>query len=474
MIVFSFPEFIILSLLVLTLLAYLFRAWGTWTAVVAGASTGLLALWIWWTFPAATFFELPLLPLGINLGARLSQFDFLFYLSSANLPVIVLSLALTSIALVMAGLADQGVYFVPIILLIVTGYVGIALLQNAPVEPILLIPLLLALLSALGVFVLQGDQLGRTLGPLRSMLSPVLAFPFFLPVAWYIEQIPLNPQNNETFMVAGWLLALGLLFLLAPAPLHSGRPITAQSAPPIALALLTLLYQLAVLALLYRVMMRFSFVVDLAPLTLWLTVGGVFTAIWGGVAAAGTSHPGRLWGYALLHDWGLILLILAIPGADRWPLVISLFVLRSVSTLTAAVGLSHLREVAGAYYTPLQLQGVGTRLPWSSAAFLLGVLGLAGFPLSAGFPGHWAALQVVAQNDWRVAAAVLIASGGVVFGCVRLVRLLFGPIVDQFLPRERIAGAVVALLVILFSAGVALAPQMLEGSITWALFAFGG
>jgi formate hydrogenlyase subunit 3/multisubunit Na+/H+ antiporter MnhD subunit len=473
MIVFSFPEFIILSLLVLTLLSYLFRWWGTWTAFAAGLSTGLLALWIWRTFPADTFYEFPLLPLGINFGSRLSQFDFVFYLTTANVPVVVLSLALTSIALVLAGLANQGTYFVPVILLIVTGYLGISLLQNAPVEPLLLIPLLLAFLSALGVFVLQGDQLGRTLGPLRSMLSPVLAFPFFLPVAWYIEQIPLNPQNNETFLVAGWLLALGLLLLLGPAPLHSERPLTAQSAPPIGLALLTLLYQLAVLALLFRVLTRFSFVVELAPLSLWLTVGGVITAVWGGVAAAGTSHPGRLWGYALLHDWGLILLILSLPGIDRWPLVISLFVLRSVSTLTAAAGLSHIRTLVGALEIPQQLQGAGLRLPWSSAAFLLGVLGLAGFPLSAGFPGHWAALQVVADNDWRVAAGVLAASGGVVFGCVRLVRLLFGPIFNQYLPRERLASAVVALMVILFSAGIALAPQTLSESITWTLLAFG-
>jgi multicomponent Na+:H+ antiporter subunit D len=121
---------------------------------------------------------------------------------------------------------------------------------------------------------------------------------------------------------------------------------------------------------------------------------------------------------------------------------------------------------------PEQLQGAGSRLPWSSAAFLLGSLGLAGFPLSAGFTGHWAALQIVADSDWRVAAAVLIASGGVVFGFVRLVRILFGPLQDHFLPRERLIGAVVAVIALLISASMAISPQLLEGPVTWALVAF--
>lgn len=472
MIVFSFPEFITVALLVATLPAFLFRRWEPWTALVAGFYTGGLALWLGWAYPRAATFVFPILPVGVNFDGRFSQFDFLLHLNSANMPVVVLTLGIAAAAYFVAAIVHPGDYFVPVSLVIVFGYVGVALLQSGPLEPVLLTPLLLALLTAAGIFLLQGEQFGQTGGPLRMLLGPVFAFPFFLPVAWYIEQIPLNPQNNETFQVAGWLLAAGLLLLLAPVPMHGGQPAASESAPPVSMALLTLLYQLAVLSLLFRIGEQFEFAVELAPLTLWLTVGGLVTAVWGGVAAVGTDHPGRLWGYAMLHNWGLILLILAASGLGNWTLVVFLFVLRSISTFTAVIGLVQLREAGGREDTVSRLQGVGSRLPWSSTAFLLGGLGLAGFPLSAGFTGHWAALQTVADSDWRIAAAVLIASGGVVLGFVRLVRLLFGPLQNRLLPQEQGLGAAAAGLAIIISAAMAISPQWLAEPVTWALVAF--
>ncbi|MBI1298766.1 hypothetical protein GC175_27845 [bacterium] len=472
MIVFSFPEFMTVALLAAALLAFLFRRWGPWTALVTAVYTGGLAFWLGLAYPLAATFVFPVLPVGVNFDGRFSQFDFVLHLNSANLPVVVLTLGIASAAFLVAALVHPGDYFVPVSLVIVFGYSGVALLQNAPLAPVLLIPLLLALLSTAGVFLLQGDQLGQTGGPLRMLLGPIFAFPFFLPVAWYVEQIPLNPQNNETFQVAGWLLAAGLLLLLAPVPMHGGQPAAAESAPPISMAMLTLLYQLAVLSLLYRISGQFEFAVELAPLSLWLTVGGLVTAAWGGIAAIGTNHPGRLWGYAMIHNWGLILLILAATGMENWTLVLFLFVLRIISTFTAVIGLAHLRQIAGREDTVLHLQGVGSRLPWSSTAFLLGSLGLAGFPLSAGFTGHWAAMQTVAESDWRIAAVVLLASGGVVLGFVRLVRLLFGPLQDRLLPQERWIDAIVAGLAIVLSGAMAISPQWLEAPVAWALIAF--
>jgi multicomponent Na+:H+ antiporter subunit D len=261
--------------------------------------------------------------------------------------------------------------------------------------------------------------------------------------------------------------------LLAPVPLHGAQPATAQSSPPLVHTLVTLLYQLAVLHLLFRVWLTFPFVEQNVALREWLTLAGVATAIWGGLAAMGATHPGRLMGYAALHDWGLIILVLAIPGIRSWLLVFFLFSLRAASLMTAAAGLAMLEARLGDL-NPERMRGVAARLPWNSAAYLLGGLGLVGFPLSAGFTGHWAALQLIAERDWLPAALVLVASGGAIFSFIRLARDFYGPLENRHLAREGLAGALFAIFVLLLSVSLAAAPQWLDNPITRTLTALRG
>jgi formate hydrogenlyase subunit 3/multisubunit Na+/H+ antiporter MnhD subunit len=469
----NLPALLVGSLLAASAVTYMLRQWERLTAVVGAAIVCFWAALLWQVDLTQPLWILPLGGQVVDLAAPLERLGFTFRLEPEAIPILVSSLLLAGAAFVLAACLSQGRSFVPFGLALLAGYVSLALLITGPLAPSLLAPLVLAALSALGVFVLQAGRLGSAAGPLRSLIPPLLAFPLFLLAAWYLEQIPLNPQDNRAAITAAQLIALGLVLLLAPVPLHGAQPAIAQSAPPVVSALLLLLYQLAVLHLLYRTVTVFSFVPQAAPLGIWLTWLGLATAVWGGVAAAGANHAGRLWGYTALHDWGLILLVLAVPDVRSWPLVLFLFGLRVVSMLTAATGLSVLEQHTGGM-TLEHFQGAGSRLPWNSAALLLGGLGLAGFPLSAGFTGHWAALQIVAETDWRTAAVVLIASGGAIFGYVRLARVLYGPLANRYLLREQPVNVGLAVAVLVLSVGLAVAPQLLDGPISRALLAFSG
>jgi multicomponent Na+:H+ antiporter subunit D len=322
-------------------------------------------------------------------------------------------------------------------------------------------------------FVLQAGRLQHPAGPLRMIVPPVLAFPLFVLSAWYLDQAPLNPQDNSMQVAAAQLMMLGMLLLLAPVPLHGVQPTAMQSAPPVVAALVLLLYQFTVVHLYFGLQVDYPFLLEFSSLPTWFAAAGAATAIWGGIAAAGTNHAGRLWGYAALHDWGLLIMIMGIPGPATLPLALFVLKLRAISMLTTAAGLSVLEQHAGGL-EPRRLQGAGTRLPWNSAAVLLGGLGLAGFPLSAGFTGHWAAIQVIANVDWRPAVLVLLASGGAIFGFIRLARTLFGPLDNRALVREQPMSALVAVVALLLSVGLAVAPQLLDQPIARALLAFGG
>jgi formate hydrogenlyase subunit 3/multisubunit Na+/H+ antiporter MnhD subunit len=468
----TLPFLLIGTLLLGAGITYLSRYWERLTALLGILVTGFWATLLWQADLQQPLWTLPVTGQVVDLGAPIERLGFTLRLEPGAIPILTAMLFLTTAAFAIAACLSQGRSFVPFSLTLLAGYVAVTLLSTSPLSPPLMIPLLLALLATVGVFVLQAGRLTTPAGPVRSLMPPVLAFPLFLVASWYIEQIPLNPQDFSAAQAAARLLSLGLVLLLAPVPLHGAQATIAQSAPPLTTALLTLLGQLAALHLLYRTLATFEFVPQQAPLGLWLTWIGLVTAVWGGVAAFGATHAGRLWGYSALHDWGLILLVLAAPGSRGWSLVLFLFGLRVVSMFTAAAGLAVLEQHTGGL-SLARVQGAGSRLPWNSAAFLLGGLGLAGFPLSAGFTGHWAALQIVAESDWRPASVVLLASAGAIVGYVRLARALFGPLDNRFLSREQPLNIFLALFVLLLSVGLAVAPQLMDVPIGRALLAFG-
>ena len=277
---FNVPALLLATLLAMAALTYVLRRMEELTAVSAALLTGGLALWLWrldLTIPVNRF-----LFIGpqLDITTPLAYLGFTFQLQSGAIPILVTSLLLTAGAFLLALVVSQGRSFVPLMLILLAGYVVLALMTSGPLRPPLLGPLLLMAISCLGVFVLQSGRLTYPDGPLRTLIPPALAFPLFLLAAWYIDQIPLNPQDNGAQQTAGYLLALGLLLLLAPVPLHSAQPATAQSAPPIAAALVTLLYQLALLHLHFQVVNTYPFVVQGTMFGEWLTWAGLATTVW--------------------------------------------------------------------------------------------------------------------------------------------------------------------------------------------------
>jgi len=57
------------------------------------------------------------------------------------------------------------------------------------------------------------------------------------------------------------------------------------------------------------------------------------------------------------------------------------------------------------------LQGLGTQMPWTMAAFVMGGLSLIGMPLTAGFISKWhLVLAAIEQGWWVIAILILVAS----------------------------------------------------------------
>jgi formate hydrogenlyase subunit 3/multisubunit Na+/H+ antiporter MnhD subunit len=450
--------------------SFVLRMWARWTALGGALLAALLGFFIW-----QIDFNTPLFVAGavtLDLTAAIERFGYTFQLQQSNMPVLALSLLILACALLLAARPNQPPTLPAFAWALVTGYALLALMVSGPKSPLFGAPLFLGMLTALGVFVLHSAIPANPAGALRTLIPPLLGALLFLLAAWYIDQMPLNPQDVSLPQTAGALLGFGLLLLLAPFPLHSATPAAAESAPPPAMLLVTLLYQLAVLHLTAQVLSAYPFVAQQTDWPVWLSWLGLLTTVWGGLAALGALNAGRLWGYAALCDWGLIIVVLAAPGLRSWTLVLFLFSLRIISMFTAAAGLTTLEDAIGSL-DMARLRGVGSRLSWNSAAVLLGGLGLIGFPLTAGFAGHWAALLTLAQVDWRPAAVVLVASVGAFVGYLRMARLMFGYLENRSIPREQTYSTALAIGALVVTIAVAVAPQLLSDFITRALAAFG-
>lgn len=464
------------SFAVAAVASYFLRKWSRLVGAIGAAAALLLSVWIW-----RLDMSLPIwmLPLGgnVDLEAPVAFSGYSLQLSADNTPVIATYLAIAAFALLLGALHRHDDLFPAQVWIMLAGYTALALLVGAPIAPVSVAPVLLILLTALSIYALRGDplrgeQAADFSAPLRALLPPVLAATLFLVGGWWVEQIPLNPQDLTISQSAGVLLGLGVLLLLAPFPLHGAWPATSESSPPAATLLVGLFYQLAVLNLAAQTLAAHPFIVRQTDWAVWLGALGLLTAVWGGIAAIGANHAGRLWGYAALHDWGLIILALATPDMRGWTLVLFLFALRTFSMMTAAVGLSAIKEQIGSLEMS-QLSSIGLRMPWNSAALLLGGLGLVGFPLTAGFAGHWAALQGMALVDWRPAMAIAVASVGAILGFVRLARFMFGIQDLRSSARESALNVSVAVSALVLTLLIATTPQLLSALIARALAAFG-
>jgi formate hydrogenlyase subunit 3/multisubunit Na+/H+ antiporter MnhD subunit len=177
----------------------------------------------------------------------------------------------------------------------------------------------------------------------------------------------------------------------------------------------------------------------------------------GGLMAAVQPDLGRLFGYAALSDLGFLLLTLVVGGSQSLSLTLLHGIGRSISIILMAAALAILRHRA-ATDRFADLHGVARRLPLATAGFVLGGLALAGFPLTAGFPTHWAVTRAIAAGAAGDPAVVsspglwtlllVVSSAGILVGLMRGLNAMLGAE-----PREDVARAPILDSLILLTLG---------------------
>jgi multicomponent Na+:H+ antiporter subunit D len=153
---------------------------------------------------------------------------------------------------------------------------------------------------------------------------------------------------------------------------------------------------------------RFSF--DEMHLDKILMTTALFSIFAGSFIAIFQKNIKRMLAYSSISQIGYILLGISISGKVGVSAALILLFTHCVAkvTLFMATGCVMLR-IGGVRIE--DFKGIGAKMPFTMAAFLIAGLSMIGLPLTGGFIGKWYLLQAIVEKQlWLVLAAVVVSS----------------------------------------------------------------
>ncbi|MGC9332548.1 MAG: proton-conducting transporter membrane subunit [Anaerolineae bacterium] len=347
------------------------------------------------------------------------------------------------------------------------GLTTVAFLSGAlMVEQVVYAALLVEMAAILTVFPLHeplseatvGWRSGRSAsGGLRYMAYATLALPGLMVTQLLLDLFVIFPNDTGLLNTSAVLLSLSFAILFGAVPFQSWLSAVARDGSPPVVTFIFTVNLGAVWFMLLDYLQTYGWLGRQATLGTVFTVLGLLMMALGGILAASQRRLGRLVGYATVVDNGAMLLALGTEQVEGIALAAMMLMARPLSLGLMTLGLQGLRGYGAGDDSREAVQGAGWRSPWRAAAFLVGGISLAGFPISLSFAARWGLYRLVASQQLFMALLALAGSGGVMLGLVGAVRALLTPDTQQNAQRITIVEDPVVLTLILLLIGATVA-----------------
>ncbi len=443
----SLLTFLLLALVVLGLIAGLLRRWPLLSGAVAAAGMSWLAWWLWRLSAEETTVVLGRV---LFLEQSNALLRFTFQLTPLARAPFILMLGWGALFALVAALLQVERSFIPAIPLLLAAFAVFLAAQ-----PLLYAPFWLILAAVLMGIIAQGNRPRPARAALRTLLAPILAFPFFLFAAWVLSQSAVAAEDPKLWSNAWRAMLAGMLILTSSVPLHGWIVALGEAASPFAAPLLVGVWQIAVYAFLRRLLFAYPTLTEFVDPGVWLPWIAVIQMLWAGAFMFGSQRLGQLWGYLLLWMFGAAFLAWGLTGELGSKAIFWLFMVTPIVLALAAAGLQSIYHRFGENPEYGNLHGVTERLPLSALGFAAGGLFLLGWPMGALFPMRLATYQVAEFRAGNIFLWTMLALALGVMGLIRAARHLTAPLQDASLQREsRIAAWTIGLLLV---AGVIIA-----------------
>jgi len=438
-------------LLAAALLAFMLRRWAPGAALVSVVASASLALLCG---------RLPLdrsafvLGQEVAFGRPVVIAGRTLMLDAAGQAWLAFLFALATVAFILAWRLKQGRLFFSFGLVLLSFYVLVALLDTFA-----LAVLAFAMSATPALSLIQGDKAGPVQGGERYLLVTLLAAPMLLAAAWLAGQGQLPVESAGMVRMALVPAALGFGLLLAAFPFGTWMPALIAGAPPLAGAFLIAGGQAMALFLALLFLKEAPWIVQDGALLEVVQFIGLVTVVAGGLMAAVQRDLGRLFGYAALSDVGYVWLALGTGGSQSVILALLHVTNRAAPLLLMGACLALLRHRARSD-SFADLRSAARRLPIHTAAFLIGGLALAGFPMTAGFATHWGVSRAVAGSHWTWTVLLLASSVGIVVGLLRALGAMLGDEPRDDMGKQPVARSMLVVLVAALVIALGVYPQL--------------
>ena len=303
--------------------------------------------------------------------------------------------------------------FYPVVLSLVSIIMAIMF-----VHPFIYAALFIQIAAVACVFMITDHIYSEVTGALRYLSFASIGVPFILMAGWQLEMYQVRPDDNLLLLQASWMLAVGVLILLAVVPFHSWIPIVARSSPPIVAAFMIAVVQAAMFFFLIDMLIQFDWLRSNMQFFLGLRISGMLMIVTGGVFVFSQRSFRGLMGYSALIDWGCTLVAIGLRLPNSAGIAAMIICTRVISLIVWGIGAGSIfdnNNSAGDVQLHIR------RNPFATISMIVGGLSLAAMPLTIGFPGRWALLKMLANIYPNYAIVLLISGMCALMGYIRTI-----------------------------------------------------
>ncbi len=332
--------------------------------------------------------------------------------------------------------AAPGRSFVPV------GLIALGLLAGAlTVQPFLFAAIFLELAAMACVLILIPPGSRSERGVLNLLVLYSMAMMAILFTGWLLENVGVTSVTPELALRVILLLGLGFAILLSVPPFHYWLPSIVEKVSPYSLAFVAIILQSSGMFFLLRFLDNFAWMRADPLITSAIQAAGILMIVFGTIVAVAQVSFLKIAVYILVADIGVSLLAIGSGLESGTEIAIGLSSVRVVGLALWGLGAAIMSK--SGYST-----GAGRAAPLATAAALLGVLSLAGLPLTAGFPWRWILLAQSSESSNPGAILMVISMFAILWVVLRWTRVLFemGPTAPEIELRTdgRVAVALMA------------------------------